>query len=968
MVKKRLLAGVLCVAMMLGLLSGAMAAELAVDENFQTVDRATSVVSAAEAGMDTASGQDSSVSFGDQLKDDPVAVQAYKELEQAFSEGDYTCGSYTVTVEYTSSSDQVVGTTPDYKATDKEIDDMMKDFHRSIRNAYAAFCKDHPEVFFLGNTIEQNETLSSALSNGQYEWKVKSVTITMESLFSGKRALNTAKTRYNNAMESAVAYAKNGNSRYERLLRVHNYLCEKAAYASGTYAHSSYGALVDGNCVCDGYAMAYKAICDKLEIPCVEVSGTGISTNGTESHMWNLVQMPNGKWYGVDVTWDDREDKTYTTYFLVGSKTTAMAEFGLGAFSETHVSSGYFYNDKTTMKYTYPKQSAARYVPATQLTMESSAATEVRYTVQLNAELLPTNASCPTLSWSSSDESVAAVDETGLVTGKGAGEAVITAACADGIAAACTVTVSYVAVQSISLPETTEVSCNRTVQLTANIMPERATNIDVSWESRQEEVATVDENGLVTGVSEGTAEIVATAENNLSASTIVTVSYVKPERVTLNKTSAEVYLDDTMKLNATIVPANVSNSSLTWSSSDEGIATVDKDGVVKAHQEGSVRITATAEGNISGSCLVTVRPIPVERVTLDQTELQLYEGESKTLTAEVSPSKATHPELTWTSSNENAATVSDDGIVTGVRAGKTTITATADGVSAVCAVQVVPRLEQPRLVGAVNATKGVRITWESVDGATGYMVCRKSSGSWARTQLESVFGQDTTSYVDTAPQAGQSYLYTVYAMYDGCKASSFDTTGVSVTYVPTPKLSQLRNKRTGLQLAWKRVDIADGYYVYRRLESESEWTMIYDTKSGNTREYTDKTAKNRYTYQYTVRAYVGNNRSAYHAAGLKLRRVKSPELKSVKNSAKGALMVRWSRAAYVSGYQVRYARRSDFSHAKTVVIASQDKLSCKLSGLTKGKNYYVRVRAYKTQKGKQIYSGWSEKRRVKVKK
>ncbi len=971
--RKRILACLLSLTMALGTIPTAVAAELVVDDAPSTnvaVDRSVATVGVTDTEVGqfrTQAADESDVSFGSQLKKDPVATQAYEEFEQAFAEEEYTCGNYTVTIEYDSTSNQVVGTTPDYKATDEEIEDMMKDFHRSIRNAYAAFCKDHPEVFFLGNTIEQTETLASALSDGQYQWKVKTVTVTMESLFASKRALNTARTRYTSALESGVAYAQEGNSRYQKLLRAHNYICDKATYTTGTYAHSSYGALVDGNCVCEGYAMAFKAICDALEIPCVEVSGSGISANSTESHMWNLVQMDNGKWYGVDVTWDDHSDQAYTTYFLVGSKTTAKT-FGLGAFSETHVPSGYFYDDKETMKYAYPKQNGSRYVPATKLEMERSAATDIRYSIQLNAEMTPTNASCPDISWSSSDESIATVDDTGLVTGKGEGDAVITASCADGLAAQCTVTVSRVAVESISLPETTAVSCNRTVQLEATILPERATNQEVTWESADETIATVDDTGLVTGVGEGTTEITVRAENGVSVTTRITVTYVKPEKINLSKTSADVYLDDTLAMKATIIPANVSNPELAWSSSDESIATVDENGVVAAKSEGTVRITATAEDGVSASCTVTVRPIPVERVTLDQTSLQLYEKETQSLTAEIEPAKATHREVTWKSSNTDAATVDDAGTITAVHAGKTTITATADGVSATCTVQVVPHLSQPELVSAVNATKGVRITWKPVSGATGYMVCRKQSGSWARTQLASVSGQSTTSYLDKTPKEGHAYLYTVYAMYGEYKASTFDTTGASVTVIPTPKLSKISNKRSGMLVEWKKVSIADGYYVYRRSESESKWAMICDVKSEDTLAYTDSTAENRVTYQYTVRAYVGNNLSAYHTAGLVLRRVKAPEIKSVKNRGRGKLTVDWSRVGYVSGYQLEYARKSDFSSSRIITIADKETLSYRIGGLAKGKNYYVRVRAYKTQKGNRTNSGWSARQRVIIKK
>ncbi len=974
--KTRLLAWLLSLSCILGMIPGGAAVEgLVAGDAAQSYEYTTKPVTATIGvgtpenghGVQTKSYNSSPESFGSQLEGDPVAVQAYEELEAAFDHTTYTCGSYTVTVEYTSTYDRVVGTTPSYEATDAEIEDMMADFHCSVRNAFAAFCKDHPEVFYLGNTIEQKETLSSALSDGQYQWKVKTVTLVMESLFSSESRLETAKKRYSNALSNAVSYAQEGGSRYEQLKRVHDYLCDAVTYSSSaTYAHSAYGALVDGSCVCEGYAMALKAICDELGIPCVEVSGMGITNESSESHMWNLVQMTNGKWYAVDTTWDDRSDATYHTFFLVGKKSTAKADFGLGAFSETHVESGYFYDDTSTKEFSYPKQNGSKYVAVTGVTVEEEAETDIRYTTALTAEVTPSNASIATLNWSSSDESIAVVDESGVVTGVSAGEVMITAASEDGPAASCRVTVSHVAVQSIALPEQTEVSCNRTVQLEAQITPEHATNRALTWTSTEETVATVDDNGLVTGVSEGTAEIIATAENGLTASTTVTVVYVSPTKVTLSESSADCYLGETVALTATVAPKNASNLSVTWSSSDEAIATVDGNGVVTGITEGTAVITATAEGNVSSSCTVAVRHIPVERVTLDQTELKLHVNDTQTLVAEVTPAKATYPEVTWKSSRPDTASVSVDGSVTAHQAGKATITATADGVSASCTVQVIPNLDQPELVRAVNAVKGVRITWNPVDGATGYMVCRKRSGSWAGTQLDSVSGQGATEYLDKTVKAGRTYYYTVYAMYGDEKASSFDLNGRSVYYIPTPELTSIRNVRAGLQIRWKKVDIADGYYVYRREESETSWTMLHDIKAGEALSYTDKAAKNRYTYQYTVRAYVDADRSAYHTAGLVLRRVTSPTLKSVRNSSRRAMMVRWSRVSYVTGYQVQYARSSDFEQTTTITISDKEKLNQKVTGLSKGRTYYVRVRAYKTQSGKKTYSAWSAKDRVKI--
>ncbi len=97
-------------------------------------------------------------------------------------------------------------------------------------------------------------------------------------------------------------------------------------------AHDAYGALVEGRAVCQGYSDAIKLLCDYYNIPCVCISGTA---NGG-GHMWNAVQMDDGKWYFIDCTWDDQESRTYYDFFLVGSQ-SKNTYFGGAQFSQEHV-------------------------------------------------------------------------------------------------------------------------------------------------------------------------------------------------------------------------------------------------------------------------------------------------------------------------------------------------------------------------------------------------------------------------------------------------------------------------------------------------------------------------------------------------------------------------------------------------------------------------------------------------------
>lgn len=147
--------------------------------------------------------------------------------------------------------------------------------------------------------------------------------------------------------------------------------------------------------------------------------------------------------------------------------------------------------------------------------------------------------------------------------------------------------------------------------LTATVQPDSATNKNVTWESSNKSVATVDANGLVTAVSAGTATITVTTEDgNKTATCAVTVAAatVPVTGVTLNKTSTSLYVGDTETLTATVAPDNATNKAVTWTSSDSTVATVDQNGVVTALARGTAVITATAAdgSGANATCTVTV--------------------------------------------------------------------------------------------------------------------------------------------------------------------------------------------------------------------------------------------------------------------------------------------------------------------------------------------------------------------------
>lgn len=256
------------------------------------------------------------------------------------------------------------------------------------------------------------------------------------------------------------------------------------------------------------------------------------------------------------------------------------------------------------------------------------------------------------LEWTSSDKEVATVDETGLVTAVGAGEADVTVSVADANISSTTHVKVVITPTGVEAPDSIELVTNgeNSKALGAKMTPEDATEVKLAYESSDENVATVDENGVVTAVADGecvittyvTADIPATAEN------------AKAKPVVDEVASSE---------------AEVANSAADSEAPDNAAASEPEDttdssfGVVPDGLSAETKVTVTTK---------------VEQIALSKTEGVLTVGNSVTITATVTPDNATNATVNWTSSDEKVATVDSNGKVTAVAAGNATITATSE--------------------------------------------------------------------------------------------------------------------------------------------------------------------------------------------------------------------------------------------------------------------------------------------------
>ena len=227
-------------------------------------------------------------------------------------------------------------------------------------------------------------------------------------------------------------------------------------------------------------------------------------------------------------------------------------------------------------------------------------------------EKLAKAASKLTVEWTSSDESVATVDATGMVVAVSAGEADITASVTDSeMSAVCKVTVK-VAAKDITVPDSLDVKLNDGSETTveATVSPTDATDVKVSYASTDEAVATIDKDGRVQVLQPGECDIVTTLTQEgkkvVEKKTHIK-AYYEVESITLDKTEGILTAGNTVTLNAAVLPEEIANeTTVTWTSSDEKVATVDENGKVTAIAAGEATITATA-GEKSATYKLTVQ-------------------------------------------------------------------------------------------------------------------------------------------------------------------------------------------------------------------------------------------------------------------------------------------------------------------------------------------------------------------------
>ena len=267
-----------------------------------------------------------------------------------------------------------------------------------------------------------------------------------------------------------------------------------------------------------------------------------------------------------------------------------------------------------------------------------------------------------------------------------------------------------------------------------SVLPGNATNTNVTFKSLNEKVATVDANGVVTGVSEGNADIVITTEEGgFEAKCTVRVDGIDARGIErVGDKTVTMGLNQTRQLQVKITPSDTTNKNVQWTSSNNSVATVDSNGVVTSKNSGSTIITATTHNELKTEFFIEVET-SVTNITLNSNEINLNTGGTFKLDATVNPSNASNKNIKWISANESIATVDQSGNVTADVAGTTYISAvSADGkVVATCTVNVskpvVTKTAKVKIKSAKKKGKKVTLKWKKISDAAGYVVYMKTN-------------------------------------------------------------------------------------------------------------------------------------------------------------------------------------------------------------------------------------------------
>ncbi len=413
--------------------------------------------------------------------------------------------------------------------------------------------------------------------------------------------------------------------------------------------------------------------------------------------------------------------------------------------------------------------------------------------LQLTAGISPENTTNKTVTWTSSRPEVATVSASGVVRAVSSGSVVITATASNGVRRSISIR-SYLPPASVAIKQSElTVALNRTGRLAAEVQPAEAFSKKVTWISTDTSIATVNQSGTVSGRKVGSCRIIARDVRGHEASCTVYVE-IPVASLSLDAKSVTVVRGGSMRPQVAIRPADATNTHLTLTSADPGVAAVRADGTIAGVRSGSTTVTISSVNGRTAALNVRVVD-PAESISLDRGTLSVESGKSVQLNANVLPATAGDRSVSWSVSDPKVAVVTPDGRVIGHKAGTCTVTAHANGginLNAVCRVTVTG---QPNKLIALtfdgtmsdNSARILNVLNRYGVKATFFLVGNDASYTYKSVLLQMVAaGHEIGNHTHTHPHLDQVSLN--YALNDIriCDEIIEDITGKKPTIFRAP--------------------------------------------------------------------------------------------------------------------------------------------------------------------------------------
>ncbi len=278
---------------------------------------------------------------------------------------------------------------------------------------------------------------------------------------------------------------------------------------------------------------------------------------------------------------------------------------------------------------------------------------------------------------------------------------------------------------------------------------------------------------------------------------------------------------------------------------------------------------------------------------------------------------------------------------------------------------VKPTPSKPTLKASSSGYNRVKLTWNKIPGASGYNVYRATSSGGKYTRVYTATSGSKLSYTNTGLATGKTYYYKVraYRIVNGIKV--YGSSSYYKSAKPTPSKPTLKASSSGynrVKLTWNKISGASGYNVYRATSKYGKYTRVYTAASGSKLSYTNTRQTTGKTYYYKVRAYrIVNGTKVYGSSSYFKAAKPIPSKPIVKLTYAGyrKVKVSWNKISGASGYKVYRATSKYGKYTRVYTATSGSKLSYTNTGLTKGKTYYYKVRAYRTVNGTKVYGSYS---------